>query len=89
LNKGGVIMPTRANEELEEHVTEKRSGDMSIHEQVFGEDDEALVDDTPPGASRRDVNPIGVAVQPERFQPMRGVGDTDQGDRQPDGGRRR
>ena len=79
----------RAAEDIEEHATEKRSGDPSIHEQVFGEDDEAMVDDTPPGAGRRAVNQIGTAVQPEEFQPMRGVGDTDQGDRQPDGGRRR
>ena len=79
----------RAAEDIEEHATEKRSGDPSIHEQVFGEDDEAMVDDTPPGGGRRAVNQIGTAVQPEEFQPMRGVGDTDQGDRQPDGGRRR
>ena len=79
----------RAAEDIEEHAPEKRSGDPSIHEQVFGEDDEAMVDDTPPGAGRRAVNQVGTAVQPEEFQPMRGVGDTDQGDRQPDGGRRR
>jgi hypothetical protein len=79
----------RAAEDIEEHASEKRSGDPSLHERVFGEDDEAMVDDTPPGAGRREVNQIGTAVQPEEFQPMRGVGDTDQGDRQPDGGRRR
>ena len=79
----------RAAKDIEDHATEKRSGDPSIHEEVFGEDDDAMVDDTPEGAGRRAVNPVGTAVQPERFQPMRGVGDTDQGDRQPDGGRRR
>jgi len=47
------------------------------------------VDDTPPYADRASVNLGGTAVQPEGFQPMRNVGDTDQGDRQPDGGRRR
>lgn len=79
----------RAAEDIEDHASEKRSGDMAIHQEVFGEDDDAMVDDTPPGAGRREVNIIGTAVQPEKFQPMRGVGDTDQGDRQPDGGRRR
>ena len=79
----------RAAADIEDHASEKRSGDPSIHEEVFGEDDDAMVDDTPPGAGRRAVNPIGTAVQPEGFQPMRNVGDTDQGDRQPDGGRRR
>lgn len=79
----------RAAEDIEEHATDKRSGDPSFHEQVFGEDEESDVDDTPRGAGRRAVNPIGTAVQPEGHQPMRNVGDTDQGDRQPDGGRRR
>jgi hypothetical protein len=79
----------RAAEDIEEHATEKRSGDPSFHQQVFGTDEEADVDDTPPGAGRREVNPIGTAVQPEGNRPMRHLGDTDQGDRQPDGGRRR
>jgi hypothetical protein len=79
----------RAAQDIEDHDTEKRSGDPSFHEQVFGQDEEAEVDDTPPGAGRREVNIIGTAVQPEKNQPMRNVGDTDQGDRQPDGGRRR
>ena len=79
----------RAAQDIEEHASDKRSGDPSLHEQVFGEDEEAMVDDTPPGAGRRAVNQIGTAVQPEEFRPMRNVGDTDQGDRQPDGGRRR
>jgi hypothetical protein len=79
----------RAAQDIEEHATEKRSGDPSIHERVFGVDEEADFDDTPPGAGRRAVNPIGTAVQPEGNQPLRNLGDTDEGDRQPDGGRRR
>ncbi len=61
-----------------------------IHDSVF--DDGSPVpdfDDTPPGAARGAVNLGGTAVQPEDHQPMRHLGDTDQGDRQPDGGRRR
>ncbi|HEY7800047.1 MAG TPA: hypothetical protein VIA80_14855 [Hyphomonadaceae bacterium] len=76
-------------DELEEDLVDERSGDPSVHQQVFGRDAEKAYDDTPPGAGHREVNPIGTAVQPEGFSPMRGVGDTDQGDRQPDGGRRR
>jgi hypothetical protein len=79
----------RKQDELDDHATEKRSGDPSVHEQVFGQDDDAAVDDTPPGAIARNVNIVGTAVQPEKNAPMRNLGDTDQGDRQPDGGRRR
>jgi hypothetical protein len=60
-----------------------------IHDEVFGNDPDGFFNDTPPGAIGDSVNIIGTAVQPERNQPMRGVGDTDQGDRQIDGGRRR
>jgi hypothetical protein len=76
-------------EELDEDLIDERSGDPSVHEKVFGRDSEKAYDDTPPGAGHRAVNPIGTAVQPEGNQPMRNLGDTDQGDRQPDGGRRR
>ena len=76
-------------EEFDEDMVDERSGDPSIHEKVFGHDGEKAYDDTPPGAGHRAVNPVGTAVQPEGNQPMRNVGDTDQGDRQPDGGRRR
>ena len=80
----------RAAKDIEEHDTEKRSGDPGLHERGFRRDEDAEgVDDTPPGAGRREVNIVGTAVQPEGNQPMRNVGDTDQGDRQPDGGRRR
>jgi hypothetical protein len=60
-----------------------------IHDEIFGKDPDGFVNDTPPGAIGERVNIIGIAAQPERNQPMRGVGDTDQGDRQPDGDRRR
>lgn len=70
-----------------EHIDYER--DHPIHDQIFGSDPDGFVNDTPPGAIGQNVNIIGTAVQPERNQPMRNVGDTDQGDRQPDGGRRR
>ncbi|MDP3736606.1 MAG: hypothetical protein Q8R02_04405 [Hyphomonadaceae bacterium] len=62
-----------------------------IHDSVFGHlnEQDQLADDTPAGADPDSVNIIGAAVQPERNQPIRNLGDTDQGDRQPDGRRRR
>lgn len=64
-----------------------------IHDAVFGagfgDDPDGFFNDTPPGAIGENVNYIGIAAAPERNQPMRTVGDSDQGDRQPDGGRRR
>jgi hypothetical protein len=60
-----------------------------IHDEVFGVDPDGFVNDTPPGAIGDNVNIIGTAVQPEQNQPMRNLGDSDQGDRQPDGSRRR
>jgi len=69
--------------------------DHPIHDSVFGDDifeDDAAdleIDDTPQYASRGLVNSGGVATAPEGFEPMRQLGDTDQGDRQPDGRRRR
>jgi len=63
--------------------------DHPIHDAIFGSDPDGFYNDTPPGAIGENVNQIGIAVQPEGFQPMRNVGDTDQGDRQPLGGRRR
>jgi hypothetical protein len=63
--------------------------DHPIHDSIFGSDPDGFVNDTPRGAIGERVNVTGVAVQPERYQPMRNVGDSDQGDRQPDGGRRR
>ena len=75
----------RAAQDIEEHA------DAPVHDQVFGDDDgpDPEVDDTPKGAIRGNVYMQGVAAQPEKNQPMRNVGDTDQGDRQPDGRRRR
>jgi hypothetical protein len=61
----------------------------SLHEQVFGSDPDGFVNDTPPGAIGDNVNIIGSAVQLDRNQPLRHIGDTDQGDFQPGGGRRR
>lgn len=60
-----------------------------LHDEVFGKDPDGFYNDTPPGAIGENVNYIGTAVQPESNQPMRNLGDTDQGDRQPVGGRRR
>lgn len=60
-----------------------------IHDSIFGSDPDGFVNDTPPGAIGENVVIVGVAAQPEAYQPMRHVGDTDQGDRQVDGGRRR
>jgi hypothetical protein len=66
-----------------------------IHDSIFGDDifdddsEDTEIDDTPEYTSRGLVNSGGVAAAPERFDPMRQVGDTDQGDRQPDGRRRR
>lgn len=59
-----------------------------IHDAIFGSDPDGMYNDTPEGAIGDNVNIIGTATQPEGFRPMRGVGDTDQGDRQPLGGRR-
>jgi hypothetical protein len=61
----------------------------SLHEQVFGSDPDGFVNDTPAGAIGENVNIIGSAVQLDRNQPLRHIGDTDQGDFQPGGGRRR
>jgi hypothetical protein len=81
--------PRSTREELDDELVDERSGDPSIHQKVFGRDSEKDYDDTPPGAGHRDVNIVGTAVQPEEDGPMRAVGKTDQGERQPDGGRRR
>jgi hypothetical protein len=56
---------------------------------VFGANPNGTFNDTPRGAIGENVNYVGTAVQPEGNQPMRNLGDTDQGDRQPVGGRRR
>lgn len=60
-----------------------------LHDEVFGKSPEGSYDDTPPGAIGENVNYVGTAAQPEGNDPMRNLGDSDQGDRQPGGGRRR
>ena len=60
-----------------------------IHDTVFGSDPDGGYNDTPRCAIGENVNYVGIAVQPESNLPMRNVGDSDQGDRQPMGGRRR
>lgn len=60
-----------------------------IHDSVFGSDPDGFYNDTPRGAIGERVNILGAADQPEGYQPMRNMGDTDQGDRQPDNDRRR
>jgi hypothetical protein len=54
----------------------------------FGEDPDGMFNDTPRGAIGENVNMLGSASQPEGFKPMRHLGKTDQGERQPLGGRR-
>jgi hypothetical protein len=61
----------------------------SLHEQVFGNDPDGFVNDTPKGAIGENVNHGFSGVQLDRNQPLRHIGDTDQGDFQPGGGRRR
>ena len=69
--------------------TLKEDTATTLHEQVFGSDPDGFVNDTPRGAIGENVNIIGSAVQLDRNQPLRHIGDTDQGDFQPGGGRRR
>ena len=68
---GGGPTGKTTGEELDEELVDERSGDPSVHEKVFGRDEEKAYDDTPPGAGHREVNPVGTAAQPEGFQPMR------------------
>ena len=75
--------PKTASEQL------GQDAETSLHEQVFGADPDGFVNDTPSGAIGENVNIIGTAVQLDRNQPLRHIGDTDQGDFQPGGGRRR
>lgn len=84
LNKGSPIMSRKEPVNYD--------ANHPIHDAVFGDefgrDPDGYYNDTPRGAIGENVNSIGIAVQPERNQPMRHMGDTDQGDRQPLGGRR-
>ena len=72
-----------ASDSLEEHV------DAPLHEEVFGHAPDGVVNDTPKGAIGANVNLGFPAVQLDRNQPLRHIGDSDQGDFQPGGGRRR
>jgi hypothetical protein len=67
----------------------KEDTQTPLHDLVFGADPDGFVNDTPPGAIGANVNIIGSAVQLDRNQPLRHIGDSDQGDFQPGGGRRR
>jgi hypothetical protein len=75
--------PHTAAEDLEDHV------EAPLHEQVFGNDPDGFVNDTPRGAIGENAN-LGLGgVQLDSNQPLRHIGDSDQGDFQPGGGRRR
>ncbi len=75
--------PKTASDSLEEHV------EAPLHEQVFGNNPDGVVNDTPKGAIGENVN-LGLGgVQLDSNQPLRHIGDSDQGDFQPGGGRRR
>lgn len=56
-----------------------------IHDSVFGDDRHGLPAESGMHPTRRTHTVPGTSAQPEGFQPMRDVGDTDQVDRQPDG----
>lgn len=73
--------PHSTSDSLEEHV------DAPLHEEVFGSSD-GPVNDTPRGAIGANVNLGYPAVQLEPNKPLRHIGDTDQADYQPGGGRR-
>lgn len=63
-----------------------------IHDSIFGDDRYGLAPDVTIAPTRRATaaNTMpATSAQPEGFQPMRDVGDTDQVDRQPDGSLRR
>lgn len=60
-----------------------------IHDSVFGNDRYGLARDASRSPTYSANTMPGTSAQPEGFQPMRDVGDTDQVDRQPDGSLRR
>ena len=72
-----------AADDLEDHV------DAPLHDQVFGTNPEGSVNDTPKGAIGSNVNLGFPPVQLEPHQPLRHIGDSDQSDFQPGGGKRR
>lgn len=60
-----------------------------IHDAVFGDDRYGLPPQDVRNPARDSHTMPQTSAQPEGFQPMRDVGDTDQVDRQPDGSLRR
>ena len=84
-----TLTDTETTDPRDQDPRDPATSEHPIHDGVFGHHHDASADDTPPGADHDSVNIIGSAIAPERFGPMRNIGDTDQGDRQPDGGRRR
>jgi len=72
-----------AAEDLEDYV------DTPLHNEVFGANPDGPVNDTPRGAIGANVNLGFSAVELEPNQPLRHIGDNDQADFQPGGGRRR
>lgn|SRR5690606_19536273 len=78
----------RAARDIEEHAGSAPQ-DNPIHESVFGEEELRAEDDIHPGVNPSPAEQPGTAVQPAGNRPMRNVGDTEQGDRQPEGGPRR
>ena len=76
--------PKTTSDALKEDIVES-----PLHDAVFGTDPDGFVNDTPSGAIGSNVNIIGSAVQLDRNQPLRHIGDSDAGDFQPGGGRRR
>jgi len=75
--------PKTTHEALKEHV------EAPLHEAVFGNDPDGGFNDTPPGAIGENVNFVGGGVQLDNHSPLRHIGDSDAGDFQPGGGRRR
>lgn len=79
----------RAARDIEQNAADAPMQDNPVHDSVFGDDELLAEDDIHPGLDPRPATRPGTAVQPDSHQPMRNVGDTDQGDRQPEGGPRR
>ncbi len=74
--------PRTTSEALEEYV------EAPLHDEVFGSNPDGGVNDTPRGAIGANVNLGFPAVELEPHKPLRHIGDTDQADYQPGGGRR-
>ena len=74
----------RAARDIEQHGSE-----TPVHDSLFGDEELRAEDPIHPGVDPRPARQPGTAVQPPAHQPIRNVGDTDHGDRQPTGGPRR